>query len=69
MRPSKPPAARWTWPPARKPTASWRNLIAAELPQLHLYLFTEGYGASDQLSGYVVNMWGSLTWDVQNWKW
>ena len=43
------------------------NLIAEELPQLHFYLFTEGYGASDRLSGYEVNMWGSLTWDVQNW--
>lgn len=44
------------------------KLIATELPRIHLYLFTEGYGASDQLSGYTVNMWGSLSWDVQNWK-
>ncbi|MCB0198886.1 MAG: peptide ABC transporter substrate-binding protein [Anaerolineae bacterium] len=44
------------------------ELIATELPELHFYLFTEGYGASDLLSDYVVNMWGSLTWDVQNWK-
>ena len=44
------------------------ELIATELPELHFYLFTEGYGASDMLSDYVVNMWGSLTWDVQNWK-
>jgi peptide/nickel transport system substrate-binding protein len=44
------------------------ELIATDLPQVHFYLFTEGYGASDQLSGYVVNMWGSLTWDAQNWK-
>ena len=33
-----------------------------------IFLFTEGYGAADRLSGYQVNMWGSLTWDVQNWK-
>ena len=23
---------------------------------------------TDKLSGYTVNMWGSLSWDVQNWK-
>ncbi|HXF61208.1 MAG TPA: peptide ABC transporter substrate-binding protein [Caldilineaceae bacterium] len=44
------------------------ELIAHDLPQLHFYLFTEGYGASNRLSGYQVNIWGSLTWDVQNWK-
>lgn len=42
--------------------------IANDLPQVHIYLFTEGYGASNQLSGYEVNIWGSLTWDVQNWQ-
>lgn len=44
------------------------ELIATELPELHFYLFTEGLRRSDLLSDYVVNMWGSLTWDVQNWK-
>ncbi len=44
------------------------ELIATELPAIHLYLFTEGYGASTKLTGYEVNMWGSLTWDVQNWR-
>jgi peptide/nickel transport system substrate-binding protein len=44
------------------------KLIQTELPRLNLYLFTEGYGASNRLSGYKVNMWGSLSWDVQNWK-
>lgn len=44
------------------------NLVATEAPRIHLYLFTEGYGASSRLSGYEVNMWGSLTWDVQNWQ-
>ena len=44
------------------------ELITTELPRLNLFLYTEGYGASTKLSGYTVNMWGSLTWDVQNWK-
>ncbi|MFO7631941.1 MAG: hypothetical protein R6W76_05330 [Caldilinea sp.] len=44
------------------------DLIATELPRLNLYLFTEGYGASNRLSGYEVNMWGSLSWDIQNWQ-
>lgn len=44
------------------------QLIADELPSLNLFLYTEGYGASDRLSGYEVNMWGSLSWDVQNWQ-
>ncbi|MCB0045289.1 MAG: peptide ABC transporter substrate-binding protein [Caldilineaceae bacterium] len=44
------------------------QLIADELPSLNLFLYTEGYGASNRLSGYEVNMWGSLTWDVQNWQ-
>lgn len=44
------------------------NLIVTDLPRIHLYLFTEGYGVANRLSGYQINMWGSLTWDVQNWK-
>ena len=44
------------------------QLIAADLPQLYLYRFSEGYGVSNELYGYRVNMWGSLTWDVQNWQ-
>ncbi|MDQ3250464.1 MAG: peptide ABC transporter substrate-binding protein [Chloroflexota bacterium] len=44
------------------------RLIATELPQLHLFRFREGYGAARQLRGYKVNMWGSGTWDVQNWQ-
>jgi peptide/nickel transport system substrate-binding protein len=43
------------------------ELIATDLPQLHLYLFTEGYGASNRISGYEVSIWGSMTWDVENW--
>ena len=51
--------------------AAYCNLaqrINDDLPQLHLYLFTEGYGVSDRLDGYAINIWGSLTWDAQNWK-
>ena len=44
------------------------DLIATELPRLNLYLFTEGYGAATNLTGYKVNMWGSLSWDIQNWQ-
>lgn len=44
------------------------ELVTTELPRLNLFLYTEGYGASTKLTGYTVNMWGSLTWDVQNWK-
>lgn len=44
------------------------NLIATDLPRVHLYLFTEGYGVANRMSGYQVNMWGSLTWDAQHWK-
>lgn len=44
------------------------ELIATELPRIHLYRFTEGYGVSNRMSGYQVNIWSSLTWDVQNWK-
>jgi len=44
------------------------ELVTTELPRLNLFLYTEGYGASTRLSGYTVNMWGSLTWDVQEWK-
>ena len=44
------------------------DLIATELPRIHLYRFTEGYGVSNRMRGYQVNSWGSLTWDVQHWK-
>ena len=44
------------------------DLITTELPRLNLFLYTEGYGAASNLTGYNVNMWGSLTWDVANWQ-
>jgi peptide/nickel transport system substrate-binding protein len=40
----------------------------ADLPLVSIFRFTEGYGAAATLTGYQVNMWGSLTWDVQNWQ-
>jgi peptide/nickel transport system substrate-binding protein len=44
------------------------QIIATDLPQVDLYRFKEGVGISDRLSGFQVNTWGSLTWDVQNWQ-
>ena len=44
------------------------NLIATELPQLYIYIFQDGYGFANSLSGYVVSTWGSMVWDVQNWE-
>jgi peptide/nickel transport system substrate-binding protein len=40
----------------------------ADLPLISIFRFTEGYGAATTLTGYELNMWGSLTWDVQNWQ-
>jgi hypothetical protein len=31
-------------------------------------VFQDGYGYANNLSGYVVSTWGSMTWDVQNWQ-
>jgi peptide/nickel transport system substrate-binding protein len=42
--------------------------IAAELPQINLFTYTEGYGASDRVSGYGINIWESLTWDAEDWQ-
>ncbi len=44
------------------------KLVQTELPQLYLYVFQDGYGFSSRLSGYDVSTWGSMTWDIQNWK-
>ncbi|RIK45216.1 MAG: hypothetical protein DCC57_16855 [Chloroflexi bacterium] len=44
------------------------GLIATDLPQIHLYVFPEGYGVSRRLRGFVVNRWGSMTWGAQAWK-
>jgi peptide/nickel transport system substrate-binding protein len=47
---------------------SLAKLMQQDLPLIRIFLFTEGYGTATNLTGYQVNMWGSLTWDVQNWK-
>ncbi|MFZ2096955.1 MAG: peptide ABC transporter substrate-binding protein [Anaerolineales bacterium] len=44
------------------------NLIATDLPQLYIYVFQDGYGYANNLTGYVVSTWGSMVWDVQNWQ-
>ncbi len=44
------------------------NLLATDLPQLYIYVFQDGYGYANNLTGYVVSTWGSMTWDVQNWQ-
>ena len=43
------------------------DLIAAELPEIRLYLSEDGQGFSNRLHGYTMSTWGSLTWDAQNW--
>lgn len=44
------------------------KLIQEDAVQNHIYLFQDGYGFSSKLEGYTVSTWGSMTWDVQNWK-
>ncbi|HEX5810096.1 MAG TPA: peptide ABC transporter substrate-binding protein [Anaerolineales bacterium] len=44
------------------------KLIQEDAVQDHIYLFQDGYGFSSRLEGYTVSTWGSMTWDVQNWK-
>jgi len=44
------------------------KLIQEDAVQNYIFLFQDGYGFSTDLTGYVVSTWGSMTWDVQNWK-
>jgi peptide/nickel transport system substrate-binding protein len=44
------------------------DLIVTEIPQLFIYVFQDGYGYANNLTGYVVSTWGSMVWDVQNWQ-
>jgi ABC-type transport system substrate-binding protein len=44
------------------------KLIQEDAVQNFIYLFQDGYGFSSRLEGYTVSTWGSMTWDVQNWK-
>ena len=42
--------------------------VIDDLPQVYLYLFQDNYGIADNLEGYVLNTWGSMSWGIQNWK-
>jgi len=42
--------------------------VNKDLPQVYLYVFVDGYGFSDKLTGYAVSTWGSMSWGAQNWK-
>lgn len=44
------------------------RLIQEDAVQNYIFLWQDGYGFSTNLTGYVVSTWGSMTWDVQNWK-
>ena len=44
------------------------KLIQEDAAQNYIFLWQDGYGFSTELTGYVVSTWGSMTWDVQNWK-
>ena len=44
------------------------KLIQEDAVQDYIYLFQDGYGFNSKLEGYIVSTWGSMTWDVQNWK-
>ncbi len=42
--------------------------VNADLPQVYLYVFEDGYGFADNLTGYTVSTWGSMSWGAQNWE-
>lgn len=44
------------------------RLIQEDAVQNYIFLWQDGYGFNTNLTGYVVSTWGSMTWDVQNWK-
>ncbi|HET9906226.1 MAG TPA: peptide ABC transporter substrate-binding protein [Anaerolineales bacterium] len=44
------------------------KLIQEDAVQNYIFLWQDGYGFSTDLTGYVVSTWGSMTWDIQNWK-
>jgi peptide/nickel transport system substrate-binding protein len=44
------------------------DLVAQEVPQVYVYLFQDGYGFANNLTGYTVSTWGSMVWDVYNWQ-
>lgn len=42
--------------------------VIDDMPQVYLYLFQDGYGIADSMTGYTVSTWGSMSWGAQNWK-
>jgi len=42
--------------------------VNKDLPQVYLYVFQDGYGFADNLTGYTVSTWGSMSWGAQNWE-
>jgi len=42
--------------------------ILDDMPQVYLYLFQDNYGVADNLDGYTLSTWGSMSWGAQNWK-
>ena len=42
--------------------------VIDDLPQVYLYLFQDNYGVADNLEGYILSTWGSMSWGAQNWK-
>jgi peptide/nickel transport system substrate-binding protein len=44
------------------------ELVTSDLAQLYIYIFQDGYGFANNLTGYTVSTWGSMVWDVQNWQ-
>jgi peptide/nickel transport system substrate-binding protein len=42
--------------------------VNTDLPQVYLYVFQDGYGFADNLTGYTVSTWGSMSWGAQNWE-
>jgi len=42
--------------------------VIDDMPQVYLYLFQDNYGVADNLDGYILSTWGSMSWGAQNWK-
>ena len=42
--------------------------VIDDMPQVYLYLFQDNYGVADNLDGYTLSTWGSMSWGAQNWK-
>jgi peptide/nickel transport system substrate-binding protein len=42
--------------------------VIDDLPQVYLYLFQDNYGIADNLTGYTLSTWGSMSWGAQNWQ-